>query len=333
MPGTTNNPAPEDRALIGRKVFFLNPSYSLSTLIATLREQEYEVYALDNYRDAKNILSRNPESICIITIDSQMTPACWGSFASTFSSNKMLENTIVGVFSERYRKDMILPFFDQIELKGGIMVYDDENSMEDIFKATVQMLERYGAKGRRQYVRASCTADRTAMLYWTESNNCMHQMKLLDISAAAVAVRLPATMAGKVQARQVLHMITLVLGLRQYTTDVSILAIKQLPSSTVAIMTFNGPQSPKMAKGIQEYIFSSLQKLLLASINGMHPDQEDYRVMAEQQKLAKGIGNSTEKAAGAEDAAPGSDTPAGENGGTEQQSAEAEAPAGLPDNG
>ena len=333
MSDIQNKASPADPAIIGRKVFFLNPSYSMNPGIAALRGQGYEVYAIDNYRDAKNILSRNPESICIITIDSQMAPACWGAFVSTFRANKMLENTIVGIFSERYRKDMILPFFDQIELKGGIMVYDDENSMEDIFKTVVQMLERYGAKGRRQYVRASCTADRTAMLYWTESNNCMHQMKLLDISAAAVAVRLPATMAGKVQPRQVLHMITLVLGLRQYTTDVSILAIKQLPTSTVAIMTFNGPQSPKMAKGIQEYIFSSLQKQLLASINGMHPDQEDYRVMAEQQKLAKGIGNSAEKAAGAEDAAPGSDTPAGENGGTEQQSAEAEAPAGLPDNG
>ena len=173
---------------LGRKVFFLSPSYALTEVIASLRSMEYEVYTIDNYRDAKNILIQNPDSICIVTIDSQMHLPMWAAFVASFNSQKDLGNIILGIFSERYRMESIQSAFDNAQLKAGITLYDDQHKLEDVLKNFVQQLERFGAKGRRAHVRVACALDKTAMMYWIETQNCMHQLKLLDISTVAAAV-------------------------------------------------------------------------------------------------------------------------------------------------
>ena len=275
---------------LGRKVFFLSPSYALTEVIASLRSMEYEVYTIDNYRDAKNILIQNPDSICIVTIDSQMHLPMWAAFVASFNSQKDLGNIILGIFSERYRMESIQSAFDSAQLKAGITLYDDQHKLEDVLKNFVQQLERFGAKGRRAHVRVACALDKTAMMYWIETQNCMHQLKLLDISTVAAAVRLPRALSGRITKGMTLHGVTIVIASRQHTVDATVIALQQVRSETIAIMMINGPLAPKTLKSLRDYIFSTLQKQMLTSINGMYLDQEDYRVMADQLKLTKDLG-------------------------------------------
>ena len=58
----------------GRKVYFLNPTYTLRDhIISALWDSEYEVYIIEDYQYVKNVLRKNPNSILYINIDVQLS--------------------------------------------------------------------------------------------------------------------------------------------------------------------------------------------------------------------------------------------------------------------
>ncbi|MBR5095901.1 MAG: hypothetical protein IK094_02205, partial [Treponema sp.] len=51
----------------GHKVIFLNPDFGgHGDVFKALREDEYELYFIENYRDAKSVLREYKSSICIV---------------------------------------------------------------------------------------------------------------------------------------------------------------------------------------------------------------------------------------------------------------------------
>ena len=56
--------AENQQAMFGHKVIFLNPDFpGHGEVFKPLAEDEYEVYFIQNYRDAKNVLRERPTSI------------------------------------------------------------------------------------------------------------------------------------------------------------------------------------------------------------------------------------------------------------------------------
>src|SRR5574344_206655 len=176
--------AHRDNPVYGRKVFFLNPPYSVRKYVITsLQEMEYEVYTIDDYRDAKNILRHYKDSICFVNIDETLTADSWFNFITSFENDESLNSIFLGVVSERMRKSDKDLFLLKTKIPAGFIPLNGK--IDDITETFRGILEINGAKGRRQYVRASCANDKDAILLYTTDSK-MYQMKLLDLSSVGV---------------------------------------------------------------------------------------------------------------------------------------------------
>ena len=88
---------PNNVSILGRKIFFLNLSTDVKErIISVLREEEYEVYFLDNYRYAKNALREYPDSIFFLQIDdhsqNELDTIQWFNFLNSFIKEPLFIN-------------------------------------------------------------------------------------------------------------------------------------------------------------------------------------------------------------------------------------------------
>ncbi len=59
-----------ENPVYGRKVFFINASFTIEQLAkGMLRDMEYETYIIEDLKQAKCILRKNPDSICLVNLD------------------------------------------------------------------------------------------------------------------------------------------------------------------------------------------------------------------------------------------------------------------------
>ena len=81
-----------DFDMYGRKISFLNPAYAIKKdIISSLRKKEYEVYIIESFRDAKNLLRKNPDSVLFINIDAQLSIGAWFNFLRSFDKEESLK--------------------------------------------------------------------------------------------------------------------------------------------------------------------------------------------------------------------------------------------------
>lgn len=263
-----------DNPIYGRKVFFLNPPYSIKKVVlGRLQEMEYEVYSIDDYRDAKNILRHYNDSICFINIDDQLTPDEWLNFISSCSTDDSLKSIFFGVMSEHPRKSDKDMFMLKAAIPAGFI--STSGKLDDITDTLKGILEINGAKGRRQYVRTQCVQDKDAMMYYTTTDK-MYRFKLIDISSVGAAALLPLQFKSTFQPNSVLQDVSVSLGAKQVHMSAAVFAIKDsVKYSTLVILFIKGTSSATRAT-IRDYIFESLQKAMLDSIVGEEKDSNDY---------------------------------------------------------
>lgn len=273
----------------GRKVFFLSSSPLLQATVAALQVQEYEVYLIENYRNVKNLMRQFPGSIFIMDIDRQMQPGTWRAFVTSISHDKELAEALVGLFSARYEQELMAKFFAGARLEAGIMAAEPNTGPQELAADFAQQLDAFNAKGRRQHVRTICAADKNARLYWIDQHMFIHQMKVLDISTAAAAVLLPASLAGRIQAPQPLPSATLLLGKDQHVIYPTVLTTKEAGGKTIAVLMFTGGLEHESEQSIRAYVCESLKRQTMAAINGMPEDRENYRALEEQDKLVQSM--------------------------------------------
>ena len=105
----------------GRKVFFVMPSYDFQSLvIPSLYEQEFEVYILDNFTKAKDILRSFPDSICFINTDEGLSPSEWFFYIKSFESDPMLSTIFLGIICTRMTKAQKEQFAIETTIPAGI---------------------------------------------------------------------------------------------------------------------------------------------------------------------------------------------------------------------
>ncbi len=264
-----------ETAIYGKKVFFLNPSYTLEQyIIERLRTMEYEVYVLTDYKIAKNIFMKNPDSICFINPDAQLNYTGWANYVKSFSRNPKLSSIKFGAISEKMKSNMVDSFKASMPLDAGFEIHADGGD-EDTFRFIVNSMDKLQVKGLRQYLRASCKDDKSAEFFWME-NKIMHKLKLIDISAVGVAALLPGknynVLAGK---NEILNAVLVIDG-KQYSVDVDLKMLKPNGVNFTAVFMFKMNIEKKVLSHIRNYISTALNKKLFASIDGLPTDRHDY---------------------------------------------------------
>ena len=68
-------------------------------IISNLRKKEYEVYIIESFRDAKNLLRKNPDSVLFINIDAQLSIGAWFNFLRSFYKEESLKTIQATVIS------------------------------------------------------------------------------------------------------------------------------------------------------------------------------------------------------------------------------------------
>ncbi len=264
----------------GRKIFFLNPSYKIRNHIITeLRESEYEVYEIENYKFAKNILRHNPNSILLVNTDSQMFLTTWITFIKSFEQDKLLKTTKVGILSERIEKENADMIFELLDIDAGITsLSGDLTKTVNVIKGILDML---GAKGRRKYVRYSCANDKSTQMFWT-ANEKMHQFKILDLSSVTLAVRIPSTFTAHLEEGFILYDAQVVLGKRVISLNLVTYLLKDTPNGQAVIFLYESNTSAAIKTAIKNFISESLHKQLVSAINNEAEDSTDYLAIAKQ---------------------------------------------------
>jgi hypothetical protein len=273
----------------GRKVFFVNPSFKVQTkMLNVLRENEYEVYIIQKWRDVKNFLSKNPDSICFISVDSQMPLLSWMAMVDSFSKDKVLSTVICGFLTENAVKDSS-KVMDVVHLNAGYNTTAGDEMK--VLRILQNVLDVYGAKGRRQHVRCSCFKE-NAYVYFTLTdaggNPAMFQMRIVDISSATVAVEVPEVLRGKLKVGIVFQSVIITLNGRQLNTGLKVFLMKRTEKDTeIAIFAYPSSLSSEAKTYIRNFIFTTLQKEMDRSINGMSEDKTDYNIEAQSFQLLK----------------------------------------------
>ena len=271
----------------GRKVFFVGPSSKVRTkIIPVLRELEYEVYVIDRWRDVRNYLSKYPDAICLINADGQLSVQAWMAMVKLFAKDKVLSSIVCGFLTESAVKNAAkLSYAENLPAGYNSMAGDEEQALRTL----KHILDVFGAKGRRQYVRCSCYGQ-NASVYYTKAdaggNPSMFQMRIVDISSATVAVEVPEAFRGKLRLRQWLQNVVITLNGRQVETSLQVFLLKHTDRGTeIAILSYYSGMLKESKAYIRNFIFDVLQREADRSINGMKEDKTDYVLEATSYQL------------------------------------------------
>jgi hypothetical protein len=275
----------EKKGLFGHKVFFLYPSYSFQTdILQRLRTMEYEVYTIQDYRLVRNILFKNRNSILYVNMDLIFNTATWVNFLYMLQEQDSLASNKFGIITEKADTNTIKNIELQVKHEAGIIRL--ENDTEENVRNIVKQLDSMDAKGRRQYVRANCLDDKIAEVFWL-TNNTMFKLKIIDISAAGLAVIIPEKQKNSFKPGQLLQNINLMIKGKPMPIDAKIYAIKPGQNYLIGILMIEYTTDKNAMNLIREYVAETLDKKIQASIYGMDLDRNVYTVSEKKFKASE----------------------------------------------
>ena len=271
-----------EKPIFGRKIFFIAPPPNIFPFVTNkLRELEYEIYVIPDYKKAREILRKNPDSICFCNLDDQkLSVKSWLNYIKSYHDDDELKSTIMGVLSSRSRKNDRENFLMQPNLGAGYIVTSVGNT--ELVDSIKNILDVNGAKGRRQYVRAN-TANNPMAQIVCEKNNQMFTMQLQDISSVGFACRANNEDAPLFVKNSLLKDFTLRLEKKQITASAVIFATKPGDDFSILVMLFL-PNQPAMNKpAIQEFIANTLEQTIIGDTQHIEDDQTDYEHYGEEE--------------------------------------------------
>ena len=264
--------------IFGRKIFFLNPAYPVKKeIMSRLQAQEYEVYTIESYREAKPLLRKNPNSLLFVNIDAQLTHAAWFNYIRTYDRDDILATIKICVISERIKASDVAIFNKFVNMVSDVIEFNE--GIEGVAKQIQKILDETNAKGKRQYVRANLTHDKDASLFWNHGSK-MHQLKRLDLSSVGMAVKCPSVLENQIIAKNfLLQDVTMRLGPKQMVVEAVIYGIKSTPEGTLWILLLLPSTPPSIKEEIRTYVSKTIEEKMITSINGERKDDEDYALL------------------------------------------------------
>lgn len=271
-----------DKLVLGRKIFFVNPSYTIEkTVIARLRTMEYETYIISDYRMAKNSFLIHKHAIVYICIDGGMSKEGWKNFISMLSTAESFKDLDIGVISEDLPEHKKEAFEKDLNLTAGLYaMIGTENTLREV----VKNLDRLEAKGMRKYVRVNCFEDKKTELYWfTKKDSKMFRLKLVDISSVGVAARIPMTQSNAVFVNQLISDARIIIGTRHIPVVVKVTTVKATEDFLLVVMMFTVDNDKLSLDQIRNYVSETIQENFENSIKGYALDKTNYELLAKRE--------------------------------------------------
>ncbi|MCR5724947.1 MAG: hypothetical protein K6G80_07675 [Treponema sp.] len=263
-----------DNPVFGRKVFFLNPPYQITQFVVSrLRDDEYEIYVIDDYKDAKNILRHYPDSICFINIDSKLTLEEWLNFVVSLEREEALKSIFLGIITKGMRASDKTHFMLHTNVPAGFLSFN--GNVTELTATLSEILNLNGARGRRQSVRASCEHDATASITLPTpiGDRAFH---MIDISSVGIAARAPAAYAPVFKPNTLFRNAPIHFGSNHVQGTLALYAIKQQEKSITLIFLFTAGTPNSVKSIIRQYVAENLQYEMRMAIDGEPKDETDY---------------------------------------------------------
>ncbi len=269
---------PRDNCVFGRKVFFINASFNIEQLAkGKLRDMEYETFIIDDFKQAKNILRKNPDSICLVNLDhvndSSLSVVQYLNFINSCEEDEVLATIFFGVLSVNTSPKQMNLFFYNAKLPCGYI--PSSPNREDFAETLTCILDVNSAKGRRQYVRATCEVSGNAFICITTKSGPVN-FPLVDFSSVGLACKIPAKMAGVIAPNTLLSKVDLFLyGVR---FPVSLIALKEFKKGdmNVLVTLFSKGVTMEVRKKVRSYVFRILEGDIDKQADYMNPDETEY---------------------------------------------------------
>ena len=294
----TPEPAPEpapvptaprcENPIVGRKVFFINPPlYVENYLHLELKQHEYEVYIISDFRYTKEALRHFPDALCFIFIDDEMTYDEWFNFIQSFQKEPVLKTIFVGLMSAAIPKAQHERFLMNLSLPGGFILLTEFKGSALIEKI-VGILDLNGAKGRRKYLRWDCTSEDTPINGYFANGSQLLQVSIVNISSVGFVCYYPASYGDVLKKNTLVASFSITLGRRSIVTPSVVFETKIVNASKyVSIMLFSKHVGQDDRKVIKNYVFDQLQDRFEKLVFASQPDVEDYSNRGQNQAKAE----------------------------------------------
>ncbi|MDR0730581.1 MAG: pilus assembly protein PilZ [Treponema sp.] len=150
-------------ALLGRKIFFLNPLPPVQNeVVDELIQREYEAYVARDRAALRRTLKSLPGSIIFIDIDQIITEKEWESWIRELIKAGDLEDIRIGILTGN-RSDLLQnKYANMLKLPGGYtMLHRD---LRITIAQILNILNTNNAKGRRKYLRTTAEKEGQAVV-------------------------------------------------------------------------------------------------------------------------------------------------------------------------
>ena len=296
-----------ENPIYGRKIFFLNMPFNIKKLIiGKLQELEYEVYLINDYKNAKNILRHYSDSICFVDIDStqenKLSVQQWFYFLKSFDFDKQLKTIYIGVLSGHVSKADRTYFMLHASFPAGFITLNQP--IEDLTQIIIGILEINGAKGRRKYVRAKCRPEAQARIQ-CRIDEKEYALPIIDISSIGLSCSIPVSYCDKFPPNTVLRNARIFFGIRQVQCSAAVLMQKQLsPTKYSLILLYLQSTLFSVRNAIRQYVFRTLNQDVIDTIKNEKPDTETYTTAPFEKSEEAFLLNEDEDQKGEKEASP-----------------------------
>lgn len=267
-----------ENPVYGRKVFFINASFTIEQLAkGMLRDMEYETYIIEDLKQAKCILRKNPDSICLVNLDhvgaNSLTVVQYLNFILSCEGDETLSSIFFGVLSINTSPKQMNLFFYNVKLPCGYVPASPNR--EDFAETLKCILDVNGAKGRRQYVRATCEVSGNAFISIPTKNGDVN-LPLVDFSSVGLACKIPEKMCGAIAPNTSFPKVDLWLYGVKFPAPLVVLKEFKKGDMNVLVTLFAKNITMEVRKKVRSYVFRILEGNIDTQADYSNPDETVY---------------------------------------------------------
>ncbi|WP_461246424.1 PilZ domain-containing protein [Treponema sp. R6D11] len=239
--------------IIGKKIFFLNPSVNIQNQIMNeLSQHEYEVYSVRNSAHLTRVLRKYPDSIVYINLDDTQKAEAekWIDMIAA-----AVPTVMIGIFSSSTDEELKDKYVKKPKVKCGFI-----NIRFDMSKTVLQIikiLDSMDVKGRRKYLRATTENEETATINMPHGGGNFVNGTIKDISVVGFSCTFENDPGLKK------NTLCKDIQIRLHTTLVKAEAIvfgsRSEYGNNVYVLLFSQRTDPEVSVKVRKYIQQNLQ--------------------------------------------------------------------------
>lgn len=277
-----DNPISEVRKsehpMLGRKIYFIAPPLIVENiLISELRDEEYEIYIIDNYRLSKSVLKNHPDALVFVHLDNDiMNYDQWFNFIKSFQADKDLKSIFLGVISFTAHAEIRQRFLMDLKLPGGFIMVD-RHHIDITTEQMRNIFDLNGAKGLRKYIRLDSRNLAKVNGYFAYKDK-LYMFNVDNISSVGFACYYPPKIA-QIFTKNSLHpCISLTLGRKTIIASSVVFDTRLVGDKGFSVLLFTKDVDKSTRNDIRTFIFEVLDEINKKECESSRPDNTNYSI-------------------------------------------------------